>query len=124
MVVFSILKSSFASQHITIMLLYRKNNLSSRDFAYMINHLLSRCPNVDIITGDFNENGFNMSQIVLTQLTNFEQLVNDPTEIDGKMLDQIYVSKGRFLNISCLLKHIHFSDHDATIGEILNTIWW
>ena len=81
----------------------------------MIQHILSRHPDTDIITGDFNEDGFNMSQGVSSKLYNFEQVVLEPTQIDGRMLDQIYVSKNITFIKACLIKHVHFSDHDATI---------
>ena len=115
MMVFSVCKGSFSSESLKFILLYRKNSLSNRDFGCMIEHLLSRHPDTSIITGDFNEDGFDMSQDVSMKLCNFEQLVLEPTQVNGRMLDQIYVSKYITFKKACLVKHIYFSDHDATI---------
>ena len=100
------------------MLLYKKNCLSQNDFAYMLQHMLSQYPDIDIIVGDFNEDGFSMPQIVLSQLVNYDQLITEPTQISGRVLDQIYVSKTIVFKSTCLIKHVHFSDHDATVCKL------
>ena len=98
------------------MLLYKKNCISQTDFAYM--HILFRYPDIDIIVGDFNEDGFNMPQVVLSQLVNYDQLITEPTQISGRVLDQIYVNKNLDFDSFWLLKHVHFSDHDATVCKL------
>ena len=120
MLVFSVRKKSFMYKAFKFILLYKKNCLTQNNFAYMIEHILSRYPDIDIITGDFNDDGFNMSLNVLSKLISYEQLVTEPTQIDGKMLDQIYVNKNGSYIKTCFVKHIHFSDHDATICKLEN----
>ena len=114
MIVFSVSKSTFSSEALKFILLYRKNMLSNIDFACMIDHMLSRYPDIDIIAGDFNEDGFNMPGNLSSKLLNYEQIVKEPTQIDGRMIDQIYISKNVPFVKTCIIKHIHFSDHDAT----------
>ena len=114
MLIFSICKNSFLSETLKVVLLYKKNNLSPADFAYMIEHIFSVHTDIDIVAGDFNEDGFNMPQNVSSKLNNYNQVVNFPTQIDGRMLDQVYVRKNVNFCTSCLIKHIYFSDHDAT----------
>ena len=60
MIAFSVSKHTFSSETLKFILLYRKNLLSNIEFAYMIDYMLSRYPDIDIIAGDFNEDGFNM----------------------------------------------------------------
>ena len=118
LLVFSVQKDTFMSKRIKFMLLYKKNCLSQNDFAYMLQHMLSRYPDIDIIVGDFNEDGLSMPQIVLSQLVNYDQLITEPTQINGRVLDQIYVNKTIIFKSTCLIKHVHFSDHDATVCKL------
>ena len=66
---------------------------------------------IDIVLGDFNENP-NTFRLPLEQ---FEQLVTEPTHIDGSILDHVYVHKSLlstfFFHIS--VKAMFFTDHDA-----------
>ena len=116
--VFTVQKLSFSSKRIKFMLLYKKNCISQTDFAYMLYHILFRYPDIDIIVGDFNEDGFNMPQVLLSQLNSYNQLIKEPTQISGRVLDQIYVNKKLDFDSFWLLKHVHFSDHDATVCKL------
>ena len=57
-------------------------------------------------------------KMVLTQLVNYDQLIAEPTQISGRVLDQIYVNKNLDFHSFWLLKHVHFSDHDATVCKL------
>ena len=81
----------------------------------MIEHIFSIHTDIDIVAGDFNEDGFNMPQNASSKLNNYNQVVNFPTQIDGRMLDQVYIRKNVNFCTSCIIKHIYFSDHNATI---------
>ena len=120
LLVFSVRKNTFMSKTFKFILLYKKNCLTHNDFAYMLEHMLSQYQDIDIITGDFNEDSFNMPQNVLSKLISYEQVVTEPTQIDGRILDQIYVNKNAPLDKTCIVKHIHFSDHDATMCKLEN----
>ena len=92
--------------------------MTQNNFAYLLEHMLSQYPDIDIITGDFNEDGLSMPQNVLSKLLNYNQVITEPTQISGKMLDQIYIKNTISFKNTCMVKHIHFSDHDATVCKL------
>ena len=115
----SIKKNSFCHDSINILLVYRKNSLKVDDFIYMINHFLSQTDNnIHIILGDFNYNAFTQfanRQKLLAVLTNYRQIIDQPTHISGSLIDHVYIKK-TFQNqtdIHSIVKNIYFSDHDA-----------
>ena len=101
-------------------LFYKNNCLTHNDFAYMLEHILSHYQVIDIVTGDFNEDSFNMLQNVLSKLISYEQVVTEPTQIYVRILDQIYVNKNVSFDKTCIVKHIYFSDHAAIICKLEN----
>ena len=110
-------KNSFCPNAINILLLYRKNNLKLDDFVYMINHFLSQ-DNIQIILGDFNYNAFkhDSNSVRLSEvLSDYNQVVDQPTHVSGSLIDHVYIKKTfqERIDIHCIVKNIHFSDHDA-----------
>ncbi|MEO2221165.1 MAG: hypothetical protein ABGW55_06405, partial [Nitrosopumilus sp.] len=121
LVVFSICKPSFNSKKIKFLFMYRKKETSSHDFAYTVKHVLSRCRDIDVVLGDLNFNYFDIiPDHVKEVFSNYEQIVSQPTQISGGLLDHIYINKTLTYSKKCLIKHLYFSDHDATVGMFEN----
>jgi len=70
---------------------------------------------VDIILGDFNVNALSENNYFIDYLTDYKQVVTEPTHISGSLIDHIYVHKNLFqiFDIENLVKNVYFSDHDA-----------
>ena len=82
---------------------------------------MSYCKNIDVILGDLNFNYFDeIPGHVKDAFLNFEQVVSEPTQISGGLLDQIYINKDVSFSTKSLIKHIYFSDHDATVCTFEN----
>ena len=115
LLVFTVCKSSFSGRKIRFLFTYRKKDLPLSDFTGTIHHVNSYCNNVDVILGDFNFNGLdNIPQQVTDAFLNFEQIILEPTQISGGLLDQIYINRSVSFSKQTLIKHLYFSDHDAT----------
>ena len=99
--------------------MYRKNSLKLDDFIYTINHFLSQIENnIQLILGDFNYNAFkeDSSREKLSEvLTDYNQIVDQPTHISGSLIDHVYIKKAfqNQIDMHSIVKNIHFSDHDA-----------
>ena len=116
LLVFTVCKSSFSAVKIRFLFIYRKKEIPLSDFTYTISHVISYCKTIHIILGDFNFNGFdNMPENIRHALLNFEQIISEPTQISGGLLDQIYVNRAVAFSKQTLIKHVYFSDHDATV---------
>ncbi len=78
--------------------------------------MLSYCGNnIDAIIGDFNYNHFDQIPDYLEEVfLNYKQIVTKPTQISGGLLDPIYIHKSVTFSKRNLIKHLYFSDHDAT----------
>ena len=111
-------------QIMKILLVYKKNSLSTDLFIYLIQHFLSRTENdIDMILGDLliliniNINALKSPSSLSNLLWNYEQIVQEPTHISGTLIDHVYIKKSLFniLDIKCIVKNTYFSDHDAVI---------
>ena len=81
----------------------------------MQNKIFICVQNVDVILGDFNFNGLDdIPQQVTDAFFNFEQIILEPTQISGGLLDQIYINRSVSFSKQTLIKYLYFSDHDAT----------
>ena len=116
--VFSVCKQKYSSLPIKGLLIYKKNNMSDNEFAYLLNHVFSRNTDIDIILGDINLDGFAMPNVISNVLNEFDLIVKEPTQLSGKMLDQIYVKKNIDCKVKTLIKNIYFSDHDAVTCQL------
>lgn len=70
---------------------------------------------IDVILGDFNVNALSEENYFLDYLTEYKQVVTEPTHISGSLIDHIYVHKNLFntFDVETLVKIVYFSDHDA-----------
>ena len=111
---FKLLKTTFYENTISCLLLYRKNSFNREDSLYLIQHFLANEP-IDIILGDFNVNALNGNNYFADYLTDYKQVVTEPTHISGSLIDHIYIHDNLFqvVNIETLVKNVYFSDHDA-----------
>lgn len=111
---FKLLKRKFLKNPISFLLLYRKNTFNREDSLYLIQHFLEN-EVIDVILGDFNVNALSEENYFLHYLTEYKQVVTEPTHISGSLIDHIYVHKNLFdmFEIETLVKNIYFSDHDA-----------
>ena len=121
LVVFCICKPSFSAVKIKFLFMYRKKETSLHNFAYTVQHILSRCGYIDVILGDFNFNYFDeIPEYVKEVFSDYEQIVLEPTQISGGLLDHIYINKTVTFLQRKLIKHLYFSDHDATMCMLEN----
>ena len=116
--VFSVCKQTFSALTIKGVLIYKKNNMSANNFVCLLNHIFSLHGDIDIILGDINLDGYMLPNIVSNVLDEFDQVVNDATQLSGKMLDQIFVKKNITFQVETLVKNVYFSDHDAVICQL------
>ncbi|MEO2221042.1 MAG: AAA family ATPase, partial [Nitrosopumilus sp.] len=91
-IVFTMCKPSFNAIKIKFLFMYRKKEMSLHDFVYVICHCLSYCKNIDVILGDLNFNYFEIPDYVNDAFLDFEQVISEPTQISGGLLDQIYIN--------------------------------
>ena len=67
--------------------------------------------------GDFNINAQDQEQTSTLQqmLQDYQQLVQEPTQLEGGILDHVYVRKSflKDFKVDCFMKCAYFSDHDA-----------
>ena len=104
-------------QHLTSLLLYRKNNSNVLQFVQDVGYVLTVC-NIDIILGDFNINYLYNDSIrplesVLSSF-GYSQIVQSPTFISaGSMLDQVYLKTSNLELVQNSVLSVYYSDHDA-----------
>jgi len=108
------LKRTFHEDPISFLLLYRKNSSNRQDSLYLVQHFLIN-ESVNIILGDFNVNALSENNYFLDYLTDYHQVVTEPTHISGSLIDHIYVHKSLFqiFDIKTIVKNVYFSDHDS-----------
>lgn len=117
----SIFKITTDSIDIKLLLLYGKSEWEIRTFYEFVQYL-SIANEVDFIMGDFNlKPNVQLDRI----LSEYNQLVTEPTHIAGSMLDHAYVKKS-FLSkydVKLFVKSVFFTDHEAIdirIGQKIN----
>ena len=104
------------------MLFYRKNNQMA-SFLHTIEHI-KRQNEVHTILGDFNINIIKGNPRISIVLSNYTQIVREPTHISGSSIDHVYI-KNEFLesvNATSQIVGVHFSDHNAARFCISNKI--
>ena len=71
--------------------------------------------NIDIVLGDFNINAQNQPNHLLQIFSDYKQIVTEPTQLSGAILDHVYLKDdcAENFDIQALLEGIYFSDHDA-----------
>ena len=75
----------------------------------------------DLLRGYFNIDASDSdASAKLHILSNYRLVVKEPTNLDGALLDNVYLHKffpGK--NVNAVVKNIYFSDHDAVKSQIL-----
>ena len=116
-ILFEIIKSTFASFPIKVLLIYRKNFYDRENSLHLIQHFSNELDShIDIILGDMNINAFDDNNNYFAHyLTDYQQVVKDPTHISGSLIDHIYVHNNmlNLMNVSIIIKNVYYSDHDA-----------
>ena len=113
---FNISKPSFSPQKFCILLIYRKVNSRREAFHYVLNGMI-RYHEIDFILGDFNMDGL-LENFDIPELINYRSLISLPTQISGGMLDHVYMRENFDYDVESIIKHLYFSDHDATLVQI------
>ena len=117
-----VLKHSFIDIPFKILLLYRSHQESLQSFMNTLNGFLEQHTDIDIILGDFNidllnENSdVNMLRNLLSGRTyGYRQIIDEPTHIDGGLLDHVYIKENMFhlFDVSKIKICVNISDHDA-----------
>ena len=108
----TLLKSSFDSKSIKLLLLYKKHALPLNNFCDWLQGFVTN-DSVDIILGAFNINGFNENIRLFHILSRFDQLVNTSTHTSGSLLDHVYIRQEFPKQVTSDVISIYFSDHDA-----------
>lgn len=118
---FKLIKRTLQKNTISFLLIYRKNSFCQEESLYMIQHFLGNSA-IDVILGDFNVNALGDNNYFMDYLTDYEQIVSEPTHISGSIIDHIYINRNilKNLNVKTLIKNIYFSDHDAIQLRITN----
>ena len=113
--ILEIVKDSFCSGTLRILLLYRSPSSSLSIFYNRIETFLSTYKIFNIILDDFNINA--VAKTNLQQVMSQYQLINyEPTHISGSLLDHIYINRQTLQNISieAIQKvSVYFSDHQV-----------
>ena len=106
-------KSSFTSQTIKLLLLYKKCTLPLINFCNWLQGFIAS-NTVHIILGDFNVNAFQENGKLENVLSSYNQIVIASTHISGSLLDHVYIHHefSKELNAQSVIE-IYFSDHDA-----------
>ena len=66
----------------------------------------ARTCHVDIILGDFNINVLGKPVATLSSaLTNFIQIVKEPTHLSGSLIDHVYIHQDLFGNVNAEVKN-------------------
>ena len=102
---------------LSVILLYRQQNLDNHNFLYKIQHLQDASEITHIILGDFNKNYVSdESDFIKAYLEqDYQMIVQEPTHISGSLIDHVYIHKDLFkrYEITALVQSIYYSDHDA-----------
>ena len=96
---------------IKILLLYRKRDLPVTEFIEILSYL-SASIEIDLILGDFN---LKPEPYLSQEISEYEQLVTEPTHLGGRIVDHVYVKKSmlQHFSIAVNVKSIFFRDHEA-----------
>lgn len=106
-------KSSFTSQTIKLLILYKKHNLPLTSFGNWLQGFISSNA-VGIILEDFNINAFQRNDRLENVLSSYNQNVAASTHISGLLLDQIYIHQEFSKELSMQsITDIYLSDYDA-----------
>ena len=105
----SIFKITTDSMDLKILLLYRKSDWEIRTF-YELIHYLSTANDIDFIMGDFN---LKPNEQLDQTLSEYKQLVTEPTQIAGSILDHVYVKRSFQYHVSLFIESVFFTDHEA-----------
>ena len=84
------MKSSFTSQTIKSLILYKKHTLPLTNFCNWLQGFISS-NTVGIILEDFNINAFQENDRLENVLSSYNQNVAASTHISGSLLDHIYI---------------------------------
>ena len=105
------MKCFYPTGKIKILLLYRKKDLHIACFLELLTYL-SASQEIDLIVGDFN---LKPAPYLTQEISEYEQLVTEPTHLGGRIVDHVYVKKSilQHLSIAVNVKSIFFSDHEA-----------
>ena len=108
--------SKFSSSSIDIVVLYRSKNGNLQDLAQKLDSLLNT-QKTQLVIGDFNfcflENSSNSTKQYMKN-KDFNQLIKEPTHIEGNLLDQAYVRDVRsYHKFSAKLHSKYYTDHKA-----------
>ena len=82
---------------------------------------LVQTASIDIILGDFNINAFSKNHNLCEVLSDFKQIVKEPTHIAGGLLDHVYI-KNQLLEtfqVQTQLRYINYTDHDAVVIHLV-----
>ena len=113
--IFNVSKTVFSNTSVTIALLYRQQNCSSSNFQNIVVYLVNQ--GIDIIMGDFNINFLDTTAFapLIDTLHLYEQIVTEPTHLDGGLIDHVHIRKNLLINIdiSTMVCNVYFTDHDS-----------
>ena len=118
---FKVIKHSFIDIPFKILLLYRSHQESLQSFINTLNRFLEHHSDIDIILGDFNIDilSSNSEETATQQLFDtmhgYRQIINEPTHIDGGLLDHVYIKENMFhlFDIEKIKICVNISDHDV-----------
>ena len=97
----------------TFILAYRKQSTNSLSYSQELAEI-AFSENADIILGDFNINAFNDCKLA-DALSDYQQIVTEPTHLQGSLLDLVFIKKSILTNYQCesIVKCVFYSDHDV-----------
>ena len=97
-----------------ILVLYRKNSEPLESFFEYLRYFVERS-SAHFVIGDFNIDVFNDNMQLKNILSDYTQVVKEPTHLSGSLLDQIYVRNTvlQEFSVSASVIDLYFSDHDA-----------
>ena len=110
--------------NIDLIVIYRSRNGSHEHLTAILDTLIKREKPI-LILGDFNfcflEHSSNLTRTFLYQ-NNFQQLVKEPTHIEGNLLDHAYVLDSREVNKYTAVVHSkYYTDHRG-VGIIIKRL--
>ena len=98
-----------------MLVIYIKRAISLTQFCDWVGEFV-RTRHVDIILGDFNINLLGKPVATSSSaLTNFIQIVKEPTHLSGSLIDHVYIHQDLLGIVNAEVKNfdVYFSDHDA-----------
>ena len=110
-----ITKSQFYEYPIAIALVYRSPNIPITSYLDQLVYF-TNARRIDVLLRDFNIDAFDgdASTRLDKVLSSYKLIVKEPTHVDGRLLDHIYLLKSfPRVNVNPFVKNIYFSDHDA-----------